>query len=305
MEAEAPYHSPMTASTEKEYILGTHDEEARRLGFQHRLWSDLAHATWKRAGVLPGHKVLDAGCGPGFALMDLAQIVTIAPATSPGGVAVGVDESARYIERANAAAEVRGLSRESVAIVGDVQRLRETLGAQKAVLEPLGCSGDGVFDLVFMRWVLCFVPRPQDVINDAAKLLKQGGRFAVNDYFNYESMALAPRCDAFERVVGAVGKSWRSRGGDPDIMGRVPAMCRAAGLRVTHLDCEQRVARSGDSMWAWPDTFFRIFVPTLVEHGFLAQKDADAFTSDWAKWAADPDAFCHLPTVYHLVAEKA
>lgn len=293
-----------THTSEREYILGTHDEEARRLGFQHRLWSDLAHATWRRAGLLPGHKVLDAGCGPGFALLDLAELVTGDPARRPGGCVVGVDESARYVERATAAIRAKGLEHEAAALVGDVQHLRETLRAASDRLTPMGCAGDGVFDLAYMRWVLCFVPRPGDVIADIARLLKPGGRLCINDYFNYEALALAPRCAAFERVVEAVAKSWRSRGGDPDVMARVPAFCRASGLRVTHLQCEQRAARPGETMWMWADTFFRIYVPTLVQHGFLTQGEADAFTAAWAEWSANPDAFWHAPPVYHLVAEK-
>lgn len=291
-------------SPEAEYILGTHDEEARRLGFQHRLWSDLAHATWRRAGILPGHKVLDAGCGPGFAMMDLAELVTGDSNHRGGGRVIGVDESARYVERANAAAQARGLEREALALVGDVQRLRETLAGAGDRLGPMGCAGDGVFDLAYMRWVLCFVPRPADVIMDIARLLKPGGRLCVNDYFNYESLALAPRCGAFERVVEAVGVSWRSRGGDPDIVARVPGMCRAAGMRVTHLACEQRVARPGETMWMWAETFFRIYVPTLVQHGFLKASEAEAFTAAWGEWSRNPDAFWAAPPVYHLVAER-
>lgn len=298
--------SGSTTPREREYILGTHDEEARRLGFQHRLWSDLAHATWKRGGIRPGHKVLDAGCGPGFALMDLAEIVTGDANHTPGGVAVGVDESARYIERANAAAGARGLSRECLGLVGDVQRLREVLLESREQLAPLGFGAgiDGAFDLVYARWVLCFLPNPERVIQDAAKLLKRGGTLCINDYFNYESLALAPRSEAFERLVEAVGKSWRSRGGDPDVMARIPAMCTAAGLKVVHLDVEQRCARPHQTMWMWADTFFRIYAPTLVQHGFLTQAEHEAVARDWKRWSENPDAFWHAPPVYHLVAEK-
>jgi SAM-dependent methyltransferase len=288
----------------REYILGTHDEEARRLGFQHRLWSDLAHATWKRAGIKPGHKVLDIGCGPGFALMDLAEIVTGDSNHRPGGVVIGVDESQRYIDRVNESAKARGLASEALGLVGDVQNLRQVLTEATDRLKPLGCAGDNAFDLLYARWVLCFLPHPERVINDAAKLLKPGGTLTINDYFNYESLKLAPRSQPFERVVEAVGKSWRSRGGDPDVMARVPAMCREAGLDVEHLAVEQRSARPHESMWMWADTFFRIYVPTLVQHGFLTDAERDAFTAEWVKYSANPDSFWHAPPVYHLVARK-
>lgn len=294
----------MAQPHEREYILGTHDEEARRLGLQHRLWSDAAHEDWKRAGLRPGMRVLDVGCGPGFAALDMVQVVTGDPVHHPGGLVVGVDESARYVESLRSNAAARGFGREVVGIVGDVMDLAGAIASDGAA-GGRGVDGAGSFDLAYARWVLCFVPRPMDVVRGVAGLLKAGGRWVVHDYFNYESMALAPRCASFERVVKAVGASWRSRGGDPDVMARVPGMCVEAGLTVEHLSCDERVARPGDAMWTWPDTFFRIFVPTLVQHGFLSQPHADEFTDDWRKWSKMPGAFGHLPPVYRMVARKA
>jgi hypothetical protein len=42
-----------------DYILGTHDEELKRLRFQHDLWLPAARAAWQRAGLKPGMRVLD------------------------------------------------------------------------------------------------------------------------------------------------------------------------------------------------------------------------------------------------------
>lgn len=276
-------------SSPHDYILGTHDAEARRLGLQHRLWSDAAHDLWKRAAIRPGSRVLDAGCGPGFASFDLAQLVAGA---EPVGQVVGVDESERYIAHARAGAESRGLGNILRAVTGDVQKLAEVL------------KGEAPFDAAYTRWVMCFVPDPEAVIAGIAAALKPGGRFAINDYFNYEAMTLAPRSDAFTRLIKAVGTSWRSRGGDPDIMARVPALCRRHGLEVTHLAAHQRTARPADSMWAWPDTFFRIFSPALVDGGFLTKSEAAAWLADWEAATKNPDAFMALPTVYELVAVK-
>ena len=52
---------------EKPYLLGTDPDEGRRLETQHRLWSPEAHDLWDRAGFGPGDRLLDLGCGPGFA----------------------------------------------------------------------------------------------------------------------------------------------------------------------------------------------------------------------------------------------
>ena len=49
------------------YVLGTGDDELQRLSLQHRLWADAAHAAFRRAGITIAQRVLDVGCGPGFA----------------------------------------------------------------------------------------------------------------------------------------------------------------------------------------------------------------------------------------------
>ena len=60
---------------ERDYVLGTHEEEISRLGLQHRVWRPVALDCWQRAGVTVGSRVLDLGAGPGYAAVDLAEIV--------------------------------------------------------------------------------------------------------------------------------------------------------------------------------------------------------------------------------------
>lgn len=60
---------------ERDYVLGTHDDEIYRLGYQHRVWRPRALDAWARAHIGDGCKVIDFGAGPGFATMDLAEMV--------------------------------------------------------------------------------------------------------------------------------------------------------------------------------------------------------------------------------------
>ena len=92
------------SETGKPYVLGTGEDELARLGLQHRLWADAAHVAWKKAGIYGGQRVLDVGCGPGYAAFDLAQLVT------PRGRVIGIDESPNFIEHLNAQAAARGLT---------------------------------------------------------------------------------------------------------------------------------------------------------------------------------------------------
>ena len=75
------------STTERDYVLGTNDEEIQRLALQHRVWRPRALDAWRRAGFTAGQTLLDVGCGPGHATVDLAGIV------GPSGRVVAVDRS--------------------------------------------------------------------------------------------------------------------------------------------------------------------------------------------------------------------
>lgn len=276
-----------------EYVLGTGADELARLGLQARLWGDAAHRAWRRARIAPPQRILDVGCGPGYASMDLAYLVTGA------GEVVGVDESAAYIEWMNGQCSVRGL-RHARGIVGDVQSLDKALPGKT-----------GYFDAAYARWVLCFVPRPQDVVRHVASLLKPGGRFVVHDYFNYTAMAIAPKRPAFDKAVQATKASWHDRGGDTDIIGRLPALLANVGMRVEHLDVHQRIARGHpdprqrDTMFTWVDVWWRVYAPKLVQMGRLSQADCDQLMRDLDEAGSRETEFVVCPPVYELIAVKA
>lgn len=271
--------------TKSPYVLGTGNDELQRLALQHRLWGDAAHAAWRMAKIGPGQRVLDIGCGPGMASFDLAQFVT------SSGRVVGVDESATFIDHVNAQARARVLPHLS-GVVGDVQNLKTIV------------KGEAPFNLAYARWVLCFVKDPGAVVRGAAALLAPGGRLVVHDYFNYTSMTMAPRRSSHDKAVAATAQSWRDRGGDPDIMGRLPRLLREAGMRVEHIQVHQRLARGGETMFHWVYVWWRIYTPKLVAMGLLTQTDQDQFFADLDEVAASPTDFVACPPVYEVIAVK-
>src|SRR6188474_3641016 len=91
-------------AAERDYVLGTHEEELARLGLQHRVWRPVVLDCWQRAGITVGKRVLDVGAGPGYATVDLAEIV------GPAGEVIAVERSARFLEVARRACAARGLS---------------------------------------------------------------------------------------------------------------------------------------------------------------------------------------------------
>lgn len=286
--ADQHLHAPGVSARERsDYVLGTGTDESTRLGLQHRLWSAATHELWERALIQPGQSVLDIGCGPGHAAMDLAQIV------GPRGRVIAIDESASFLKQLHDHAVSRKFHHIE-RVLGDVQDLTAVLSHER-----------GQIDVAYARWVFCFLANPGAVIDGLATLLKPGGRVAVQDYFNYErSLTLAPRCEAFTKVIHAVGASWRARGGDTDVMAKLPGLFIERGFEVEHIDVVQRLARPGSTLWHWPNSFWQTFLPKLVETNFITAEDMAAFYATWEKASKDPAAFVLLPPVFELVVRR-
>lgn len=286
--ASMPTPTPSTRRrAADEYVLGTDGDEAFRLGLQHRMWSAAAHTLWERAKIQPGSVVLDLGCGPGHATVDLAQIV------GSTGHVTGIDESASFLKQLNEEAMSRRLTNVE-RVLGDVQDLDNVMPGH-----------DGAVDAAYARWVFCFLSQPEAVVKGVRRLLKPGGRFIVQDYFNYElGMTLAPRREMFSRIVRAIAHSWRANGGDPDIMGTLPRLLQRNGFEIQHLDVNQRIARPGSTLWHWPDSFYRNFVPRLVADGLVSEAEAAAFFDEWRHASKDPGSFVLVPPVFDLIAVK-
>ncbi|HEX8906813.1 MAG TPA: methyltransferase domain-containing protein [Longimicrobiaceae bacterium] len=267
---------------EREYLLGTDDDELARLGFQHQLWAGEAVAAWSRAGFGPGQKLLDVGCGPGYATLDLARLV------GPAGRVHGVDVSARFVAHLRARAGA--------------------LGARNVTAEVLDLTAadlaEGGFDGAYARWLLCFVRDPAAVVRRVAAALKPGAAFVVWDYLKYDGLAMSPGDPAFDRVFAAMVESWRATGGDGDVGRRVPRMMIDAGLDVVRVEPCIRGARPGSPLWQWPRTFYSNFLPALVRGGFITQADADAFDARWAERERDPAAFFSTPPQVTIIGVK-
>ena len=272
----------MVQREKDEYVLGTNDDELARLGFQHRVWGEHTFAIWERAGFAPGQTILDIGCGPGFGTLDLSRIVT------GTGRVIAVDASPRYLDHLNAQLQAQSINNV------------ETRLSDVTSMNLPSNSLDGAY----ARWVLCFISNPGAVLGAVAKALRPGGVFAVQDYFNYQAIALAPRSEIFEHVIKAVMKRWRLTGGDPDLAGRLPGLFHECGMNVREIRGMARVARPGTTLWTWPTTFFRNFLPTLVEAGLITADEHRDFDAEWSRRGEDPNTFFCTPPLYDVIAVK-
>lgn len=265
-----------------EYLLGTSDAELQRLGYQHQAWLGEAVTLWNDAGFGLGDRLLDLGCGPGFATVDLAHRV------GPRGQVTALDASGKYIGHLQAKAAAQGLTHIDAA-VGDVRTLD---------VEP------EAYDGAFARWVLCFVDAPERALDGIAQALRPGGRVVIQDYFNYRAARLFPSQPVFERLFAAYYESVEHRGGSYDLGQQLPGLLAARGFAVTHLRPFCHTARPGSRLWRWFRMFTAGFVPTLVDQSLFSDAEQRKLTEALDAAEQDPGTFFFPPPVLGLVAEK-
>jgi len=272
----------MTATTDKDYVLGTHDEEIARLGLQHRVWRPTVLECWQKAGLIRGYRVIDVGAGPGFATLDLAEIV------GPTGEVLAAERSSRFLEIATKACANRGFSN---------VRFRN----MDLMIEPLGVTG---FDAAWCRWVACFVSSPATLVRRNAEALRPGGVAIFHEYSNYGTFQFAPRRPAMESFAQEVMASWRAAGGEPNIGLDLPVLLPAAGLRVRHVRHHVFAITPRDAMWQWPASFVGINLNRLRELGRVSAEWVEQVRQEFQDAEADDRTLMTTPLVLEIVAER-
>ena len=267
--------------TEKDYVLGTHDEEIARLGLQHRVWRPTVLACWQQAGIARGQKVIDVGAGPGFATIDLAEIV------GREGTVLAAERSDRFLE----------IAKRECAKLGYSQVHFRNMDLMN---EAIGVTG---FDAAWCRWVACFVSSPQTLMQRIRDALRPGGVAVFHEYSNYGTFQFTPHRPALEKFAEEVMASWRAAGGEPNVGRDLPVMLPAAGFRVRHVRHHAFAVTPRDAMWQWPASFIGINVERLVELGRVSADWAGNVRREFAETEADERSVFTTPLVLEVIAE--
>ena len=264
-----------------QYVLGTDDHELARLGLQQRVWGPLTEHFIDRLRVPSGARVLDVGCGPGFVLESLRSRV------GTKGHLTALDESAEWMVHLT-----RTIGKHGWRNVHLVQARAQDFQVQ-----------EGAYDLIFMRWVLSFLPEPEALVAKLARGLRSGGALAIQDY-NHEGCSLFPESPAFQNVVAATRRWVASRGGDLWIAGALPGMIRDAGLEL--VDCTPHVICGGPDSPAfrWADAFFPHHSGAMVEEGVLAAGERETFLAEWEERKRNPAAVFFSPIVLDCAGRR-
>jgi len=267
--------------SERDYLLGTHDEELERLGLQHRVWRPHVLDCWSRAGINVGKEIIDVGAGPGYATTDLAEIV------GPTGRVVAVERSHKFVETLRQRIHRHGLT--------NVQAHELDL-----MIDELP-GGD--YDFSWCRWVAAFVSDPSLLVRKLADVLKKGGIAIFHEYAQYDAWRYCPALPQQERFRHHVVQAWRGAGGNPDSAPVVVGLLRRHGFTIRSARPLIFSIKPHDYMWQWPAEFIDVYLPRLRESGTIDQAFEDAVRAELQEAEAN-DSLMITPLVLEIVAQK-
>ncbi len=273
----------MTTHPADHYVLGTEDAEVERLGLQHQVWRPRASDAWRRAGFTTGQHLLDVGCGPGYASVDLAGIV------GRTGRITALDQSPRFLERL--------ASRAAAAGIANIERVQ--LDLDSGALPHLRADG------AWCRWVFAFLKHPRELLARIGEALKSGAPIVIHEYFNYASWRLTPRQPELEEFVQVVMSSWRSTGGEPDIGLELLAWLPRHGFRIEEARPIVDIVAPDNFVWQWPSTFVDVGVSRLADLGHFSTGRAAQIKKLFREAERSPDTRMVTPGVVEIIARKA
>lgn len=200
----------MVTRADDGYILARTEAEYARLRQQARVWEDVTRRVLAGAGLAPGMRCLDAGCGPGEVMRLMGRIV------GPEGHVTGCDIDARLGERA-------------------LEDLRREEGGQFDFVAADIIAGDAVkgapFDFVFARHLILHMVDPVGAVRALARLVRPGGTLALMDY-DMSRMTCWPEEPVMTRAFAIITGCFTRSGKQADCGLRLAEYLREAGLPV-------------------------------------------------------------------------
>ena len=199
------------------YIHGTEPSEQERLAALNRM----TNAAFVRFLAVPaGARVLEVGSGLGLLAVEVAS-------AADGVHVVGVEVSA-----------------EQIAAAATSPRVTYRRGDAHALDFP-----DASFDLVYARYVLEHVSKPEHVVGEMRRVVRPGGRVAVCEN-DIGLLRFDPPCPAFDRAWDLFQRYQATLGGDSSIGRRLYRLFRNAGLTQIELSVQPEVHWHGSPGFA-------------------------------------------------------
>jgi SAM-dependent methyltransferase len=205
------------------------------------------------AGVGPGMRVLDVGCGAGDVSVLLADLV------GPSGEVVAVDRSSQALASAERRVGARGL-RQIRFVEGDAGSM----------------TFDDPFDAIVGRFVLLQAPAPAVLLRRLIDALRPNGIVACQELVQPAGALAAPPRPLLARVGGWIAGGTTAAGMSADLGLSLPAIFVEAGLPMPSLRIDGVVSLDADPLLTeLAVEIVRKLLPA-IERGGVATADAIA-----------------------------
>ena len=268
--------TPSSAASESTYVLGHADVEVQRRLLQGRLYNDYTEHALRLAGLRPGMRVLDIGCGPGDVSFVAARLV------GQSGTVLGVDAAPAMIELARARAVEKGFS--------TVHFMQSTIDAI-ALDEPV--------DAVIGRLILMHLPDPAATLRQLSNWVRPGGviAFAENDITDTRSI---PDMPLFGQVTAGIVRAFEAMGLSPRFGTTLHAVFQDAGLGAPQLTLGTPIGTAADTdILAYAAEVWRLVSPIAQQTGFAIDElaDIDNFVPRFREEALAANAVITMPPI--------
>ena len=258
------------------YLFGHTDPETRRLQLQSRLYDGHMAYALRLAGLQPGMRVLDVGCGAGDVSFLAAGLV------GPAGSVVGVDLSGDIIELARRRACELGFS-----TVQFVHSAIDDIALDKPV------------DAVIGRLILMHLPDPVATLRKLTAHIRPGGLVAFSD-FDARGTASVPDTPLCSAILGAIRETF-ARMGVSSMFGVTMHRCFSrAGLESPQMTLGAPVAGPDDVQeLTWLAETWSSLLPTAqrLEVDTDGLTETNEFPSRLRQELADAGAVVMLPAL--------
>ena len=240
------------------YVMGHDDRERRRLSLQASILNPLSDQLLRRAGLSPGQRVLDIGCGVGELSMVAARLV------GRRGCVTGIDIDEGALAIAAARAREQGLDHVDFAH-GDIGAYRTDMS----------------YDAVIGRHILIHTPDPRVVVGMAHSLLNSGGVAVFQEYdFSVVHHAF-PEAPLYERLL-EVFRAFFAKATHGNIGTRLFQLLIDAGFSTPECRVEYPMDGGADSpFYEWVVESFRSILPRASALGLVRSDevlDIDSLT---------------------------
>ena len=245
----------MSDRAPNDYALGHNHDELQRLIGQSRFLGELTEEVLRAAGIGPGMRVLDVGCGAGDVAFLAATLVG-----SEGSV-IGVDRSVEAIALARRRAADVGLANVSF-VTQDLQDL----------------ATQARFDAIVGRLVLMYFPEPDALLRRLLELLVPGGVFAFHE-FDVTGSTSEPHVPLFDRSLARVTEALRRGHAEPRMGLRLAQAFRQAELPTPRMIAHARIGTGADTaIFHQLAGITRTLLPVMERNGIATAAEVDVDT---------------------------